>query len=61
MYKRQDYIIKKGDEASLREQIAFAMTGIEHYIIPAFDKAVSYTHRDVYKRQLIILFRFSKI
>ena len=35
-----DYIIKKGDEASLREQIAFAMTGIEHYIIPAFDKVV---------------------
>ena len=37
---RVDYIIKKGDEASLREQIAFAMTGIEHYIIPAFDKVV---------------------
>ncbi len=35
-----DYIIKKGDEASLSEQIAFAMTGIEHYIIPAFDKVV---------------------
>ena len=35
-----DYIIKKGDEASLREQIAFAMTGIEHYVIPAFDKVV---------------------
>ena len=35
-----DYIIKKGDEASLREQIAFAMTGIEHYIIPAFNKVV---------------------
>ena len=35
-----DYIIKKGDEASLRGQIAFAMTGIEHYIIPAFDKVV---------------------
>ena len=35
-----DYIIKKGDEASLREQIAFAMTGIEHYIIPSFDKVV---------------------
>ena len=35
-----DYIIKKGDEASLREQIAFAMTGIEHYVIPAFDKIV---------------------
>ena len=35
-----DYIIKKRDEASLREQIAFAMTGIEHYIIPAFDKVV---------------------
>ena len=35
-----DYIIKQGDEASLREQIAFAMTGIEHYIIPAFDKVV---------------------
>ena len=35
-----DYIIKKGDEASLREQIAFAMTGIEHYVIPAFDKLV---------------------
>ena len=37
---RVDYIIKKGDEASLREQIAFAMTGIEHYVIPAFDKVV---------------------
>lgn len=35
-----DYIIKKGDEASLREQISFAMTGIEHYILPAFDKVV---------------------
>ena len=35
-----DYIIKKGDEASLRGQIAFAMTGIEHYIIPAFNKVV---------------------
>ena len=35
-----DYIIKKGDEESLRDQIAFAMTGIEHYIIPAFDKVV---------------------
>ena len=35
-----DYIIKKGDEASLREQIAFAMIGIEHYIIPAFNKVV---------------------
>ncbi|NSJ91282.1 hypothetical protein G7A79_19320, partial [Coprococcus sp. MSK.21.13] len=35
-----DYIIKKGDEASLSEQIAFAMTGIEHYVIPAFDKVV---------------------
>ena len=35
-----DYIIKKGDEASLREQIALAMTGIEHYVIPAFDKVV---------------------
>lgn len=35
-----DYIIKKGDEASLREQIAFAMTGVEHYVIPAFDKVV---------------------
>ena len=35
-----DYIIKKGDEASLRDQIAFAMTGIEHYVIPAFDKVV---------------------
>ena len=37
---RVDYIIKKGDEAPLREQIAFAMTGIEHYVIPAFDKVV---------------------
>ena len=37
---RVDYIIKKGDEASLREQIAFAMTGIEHYVILAFDKVV---------------------
>ena len=35
-----DYIIKKGDEESLRDQIAFAMTGIEHYVIPAFDKVV---------------------